>query len=154
MWTFHSATRQVGCGLAAFAIPMTLAVHSQAQQKEYIVNQNQTGLHLPGVTLPNGYDEVRAADGTYCRSAMAGSGAYFDTGVIGGGIGQSGNQMAAYGRLVVPLGAKPRRLDCDHLYQLELQRLGLEVDLLKQGLHPGAFSEGGDLNDNTVWTRK
>lgn len=154
MWTFHSTTRTVGCCLAGLASSLTMAGPSQAQQ-ELTINQNQNGLNLPGVTLPHGYDEVRAADGTLCRSSMSGSGAYFDTGVIGGGIGEPGNQVAAYGRLVVPLGQKPTRLDCDHLYQLELQRLGLEVELLKQGLHPSAFSaDNAELDDDAIWLRK
>ena len=34
------------------------------------------------VTLPQGQDEVRAADGTTCSSAISGSGAYLDIGVI------------------------------------------------------------------------
>ena len=39
-----------------------------------VYNLNQTGFTLPGVSLPQGQDEVRAADGTTCRSSISGSG--------------------------------------------------------------------------------
>ena len=50
------------------------------------VYQNVQGFNLPGVQLPQGADEVRAADGTTCRSAVSGNGAYLDLGVIGNNI--------------------------------------------------------------------
>ncbi|MCT7375257.1 hypothetical protein [Chelativorans salis] len=107
-----------------------------ADSGQYIINQNQTGLNLPGVTMPNGFDEIRAADGTTCRSSMGGRGAYLDSGVVGGGLNNNSSTLSAYGRVVVPMGKGPPRLDCDRLYQLELQRLELEVELLKRGLDP------------------
>jgi hypothetical protein len=38
------------------------------------INQNQTGFTLPGVTLPQGQDEVHASHGTTCHSDVSGSG--------------------------------------------------------------------------------
>jgi hypothetical protein len=63
----------------------------------YNLNQNESGFNLPGVTLPQGQDEVHAADGTTCRSAVSG-------------------------------------VDCSRLYELEVERLQLELKLLKMGL--------------------
>ena len=39
-----------------------------------------------------------------------------------------------YARIIVPLGASPRRLDCARLYDLEIARLKAEIQLLKTGL--------------------
>lgn len=101
----------------------------------YNLNQNQTGFTLPGVTLPQGQDEVHASDGTTCRSAVSGSGAYFDLGVIHGNS-QSNDDIATYGRVVIPIGRTPKRLDCSRLYELEVERLQMELRLLKMGLTP------------------
>jgi hypothetical protein len=90
------------------------------------------GFSLPGVTLPSGTDEVRAADGTSCRSAVGGNGAYLDVGVIG--KQSTSNDNAYYGRVVVPLGKMPKRLNCSALYELEIERLKLELELAKAGL--------------------
>lgn len=90
------------------------------------------GFSLPGVTLPSGTDEVRAADGTSCRSAVGGNGAYLDVGVIG--KQSSSNDNAYYGRVVVPLGKAPKRLNCSALYELEIERLKLELELAKAGM--------------------
>jgi hypothetical protein len=91
------------------------------------------GFSLPGVSLPQGTDEVRAADGTSCRSAVGGSGAYLDMGVIGKPNTEVANNNY-YGRVVVPLGRGPKRLDCVKLYELEVERLKLELELAKAGL--------------------
>jgi hypothetical protein len=99
----------------------------------YNLNQNQSGFSLPGVTLPQGQDEVRAADGTTCRSAVSGSGAYLDVGVIQGN-NRENNDLATYGRVVIPIGRTPKRLDCSKLYELEVARLQMELKLLKMGL--------------------
>lgn len=142
MRTFYRAPRTLSAVLfmSVFAVPAALAGETQ-----YIINQNQSGMTLPGVVMPNGFDEVRAADGTTCRSSMAGSGAYLDSGLIGGGLDGGSSSLSAYGRFVVPLGEKPARLNCDRLYQLELERLELEVRLLKQGLDPRATSNRGGV---------
>ena len=107
----------------------------------YNLNQNQNGFDLPGVVLPQGQDEVRAADGTSCSSSIAGSGAYLDVGIIKNerSIAQGG--LATYGRVVIPLGKRPKRLDCSLLYRLEVERLQTELRLLKMGLDPAMAEE-------------
>lgn len=87
---------------------------------------------LPGVSLSQGTDEVRAADGTSCRSAVGGSGAYVDMGLIG--KKSVSNEGAYYGRVVVPLGGGSKRLDCSRLYDLEVERLKLELEMAKAGM--------------------
>ncbi|MEM1378612.1 MAG: hypothetical protein AAGG69_14610 [Pseudomonadota bacterium] len=102
------------------------------------------GFSLPGVTLPQGHDEVRAADGTSCRSAVGGSGAYLDIGIIGN-PNDLGASQSAYGRIVIPLGLKRRnRLDCSKLYDLEVQRLQTELQLMQMGLDRGVETPSSD----------
>lgn len=118
------------------------------------------GFSLPGVSLPQGTDEVRAADGTSCRSAVGGSGAYLDMGVIGKPNTEVANNNY-YGRVVVPLGRGPKRLDCVKLYELEVERLKLELELAKAGLgravdpeidstQTTALPDGGELGTADV----
>ncbi|MCR4267811.1 hypothetical protein [Nitratireductor sp. ZSWI3] len=152
MRTFPCTPRRL---IALVALLLAGASAAGAGDTQYVINQNQTGVALPGVVMPNGFDEIRAADGTTCRSSMAGSGAYLDSGIIGGGLDSSSNSVSAYGRLVVPLGEKPPRLNCDKLYRLELERLELEVRLLRQGLDPRATSNAvGAWASDTGWSNK
>ncbi|CDX24113.1 conserved exported hypothetical protein [Mesorhizobium sp. ORS 3324] len=114
-----------------------LAIARQGLAEDILnLNQNQTGFSLPGVSLPQGQDEVHASDGTTCRSAVSGSGAYLDLGVIRGNntSSQSNSDIATYGRVVIPIGRTPKRLDCSRLYELEVERLQMELRLLKMGL--------------------
>ncbi|MBZ9763965.1 hypothetical protein LB553_24210 [Mesorhizobium sp. CA8] len=116
-----------------------LAAVSQGLAEDILnlnLNQNQTGFSLPGVTLPQGQDEVHASDGTTCRSAVSGSGAYLDLGIIRGNnnSNQANSDIATYGRVVIPIGRTPKRVDCSRLYELEVERLQLELKLLKMGL--------------------
>lgn len=106
-------------------------------------NQSYTsGLYLPQVSQPSGQDEIRAADGTTCRSSMASNDAYLDVGGIGGqAIDGTFNQGSVYGRIIVPLGAVPKRLDCTALYNLEIARLRNELELVRSGL-PAAVTRG------------
>lgn len=99
-------------------------------------NQTYTyGMHLPQVPIQNGQDEVRSADGTTCRSSMGSNSAYLDVGAIGSqGYGGEFDQGTFYGRLIIPLGEKPRRVDCTRLYELEIQRLRHELQLVRAGV--------------------
>jgi hypothetical protein len=134
MWEILGDARVAILGIAAFAC---MSVNAQAQNT--FINQNISGFNLPGVQLPQGHDEVRAADGTTCRSAVSGSGAYVDVGVIGNPEQDThgDGSFAAYGRLVIPLGVKAPRLDCSQLYDLEVQRLSMELKLMQMGLNRG-----------------
>lgn len=116
-----------------------------ADDNHFYQNHTQYGVALPNTSLPMGADEVRGADGTSCRSAVGGDGAYVDTGIIGS-PGQDGSEFsgAVYTRLVVPLGGRPKRLNCTSLYELEIQRLRMELDLARMGL-------SGQESSRTNW---
>ena len=132
--------RKVSC---AAALAMFGATLTAAKAETLTLNQNQTGFNLPGVTIPGGHDEVRAADGTTCRSAVANAGPYLDVGAVGNQRGGSLRDGAIYGRFVVPLGRRGGRLDCKRLYELEVQRLETEVRLLRAGLGSGGGAPAG-----------
>lgn len=134
-------------------LPALLPASGALAEDIYYLNQSQTGFDLPGVTLPQGQDEVRAADGTTCRSAVSGSGAYLDVGVIRGN-GSLNDEYATYGRVVVPLSRSPKRLDCARLYELEVQRLQLELKLLKMGLNPDAAVPATTGSTGAGWANK
>ena len=130
--------RKVSCA-AALTLPFIWLAPASAET--FTLNQNQTGFTLPGVNTPGGYDEVRAADGTTCRSSIGNSGPYVDVGAVGNHQDGSFGNGAVYGRVIVPLGRRGGRPDCRRLYQLELERLEMEVRLMRAGL--GAQVDGG-----------
>lgn len=44
---------------------------------------------------------------------------------------QHDRTATAYARVTVPLGHKPKRIDCNQVYELEIAKLKREVELLK-----------------------
>ena len=120
--------------IAAIALSF-IGQNAMAQQFTNNNNNQNFGFNLPSAPLPSGFDEVRASDGTTCRSSMSGNGAYLDIGGIGGQSNQSGkfDSATVYGRVVIPLGEKPGRIDCRSLYQLEIERLKHELRLVRSG---------------------
>ncbi len=139
MWSLLGSARSV----APLIITAVLIASAPAEAQQYTGNGNpyytnqsySYGLQLPQVPQPNGQDEIRAADGTTCRSSMASNNAYLDVGGIGGqGTDGSFDSGTVYGRLIVPLGDIPKRLDCSALYGLEIQRLQHELELTRSGL--------------------
>ena len=132
--------------LATMALAALVFSGVKANAQDTTINQNISGFNLPGVTLPQGHDEVRAADGTTCRTAVGGNGAYMDLGVIGNPeqTTNGDGSFSAYGRIVVPLGASRKRVDCTRLYDLEVARLEMDLKLMQMGLNRGIapISEG------------
>ncbi len=144
MWSLPGNARALTPILALVALfvsaPGAQAQFSGGSNNPYYIN-NQSysyGLQLPQVPQPNGQDEIRAADGTTCRSNAASNGAYLDVGGIAGqGIDGSFDSGTVYGRLIMPLGDIPKRLDCSALYGLEIERLKHELELVRAGLNGG-----------------
>lgn len=105
----------------------------------------QTGIYLPPAPQgPGGEDTIETQSGTRCRQSINGNEGYLDIGVSGStasGVPNTGNvfvsinerdrQALGYARITVPLGRKPKRLDCSRIYELEIQRLRDELALLK-----------------------
>jgi len=100
------------------------------------------GLLLPSPPVgPGGEDAITTSEGVRCSQSINSSGGYLDFGVAGGDLSNyatpgsdTGQSAIGYARIIVPIGASPRRLDCARLYDLEIARLRAEVELLKIGL--------------------
>jgi len=83
------------------------------------------------------------ADGMDCSMAI-GSGTNVEFGVIGI-LSRPNNivttdpynqtkDVGVYGRITIPIGAPKTRLDCSHLYQLELRKRQIELEKLEREL--------------------
>lgn len=81
-----------------------------------------------------------------CSQSINSSGGYLDLGIAGGDLSsaysnpygsddeETPQSAVAYARVILPLGAAPTRLDCARLYELEIQKLKTEIEMLKVGL--------------------
>lgn len=100
------------------------------------------GILLPAApTGPGGEDSITTSQGVRCSQSINSSGGYLDFGVAGGGALTLGSgafdaepTTLGYARVVIPLGTPPNRLDCSRLYEMEIERLKREIDLLTIGL--------------------
>ena len=101
------------------------------------------GILLPSPPVgPGGEDAITTSEGVRCSQSINSSGGYLDFGVAGGDLSNyavtgtsSGDQSAiGYARIIIPLGAAPKRLDCSELYDLEIARLKAQIEMLKVGL--------------------
>ena len=138
-------------GATGWAIGFAVLTLSQPafSDSNYYQNNQQFGMNLPQATMPNGSDEIRTTDGSTCRSAVGGDGAYMDMGVIGSPENQDINATAAaYGRIVIPLGTKAKRIDCSRLYDLEIQRLKMELELARMGTSGNRNTAEAGANSN------
>lgn len=92
-----------------------------------------------------GQDRIRAADGTECSRSTGPRKRFADVGMLGGNMGGNGspygyyggssgsqnytqNGGAVYGRITFNLDPEQDELSCSRLYELELERLRLEVE--------------------------
>lgn len=105
----------------------------------------QRGVYLPPAPQgPGGEDTIETASGTRCRQSINSNRGYVDvgvTGTAGSGLPQTenvfvsvndrDNEATAYARVTIPIGKQPKRLDCARIYEMEIQRLREEVELLR-----------------------
>ncbi|MEM0928158.1 MAG: SPOR domain-containing protein [Pseudomonadota bacterium] len=103
---------------------------------------NQNSVNLPNAPVTTGQDIVRGADGTSCQSAIASGGPYLDVGVLQSQDFYERDSAAVYGRIVIPIGKRAKRLDCTKLYQLEIERMRMELELLRMGTSYTAMPVG------------
>jgi len=109
---------------------------------QVIADSSSMSFSIPSMSSVSGSDSIRAGD-LDCKNAIGGS-TNFEigmTGVINNAvvpiIGKEGTDpqtkdIGLYARLIIPLDAPNERINCNTLYQLELQRRRLEVERLKQ----------------------
>lgn len=102
------------------------------------------GLYLPPPpTGPGGEDRIETASGTRCSQSINSNGSYLDVGMAGTAANnrqayaspllgdRAGSEALGYVRMTIPLGKRTARLDCTRLYELEIQRMRREIELLK-----------------------
>ena len=100
-------------------------------------------LQLP--SAPGSYQSDKFKSGQMDCSNAIGSATTLEfgvTGLIDGGRYDAFNEwvndkevgsIGVYSRIVIPLGAKPKkRIDCNRLYELELQKKALELEQLRK----------------------
>lgn len=140
------------CSLLAVAIHIAPAEAQQTDnstlpQQFLLPSQssvyNQHGLSLPSAPTVHGSDIVRGAGGVSCQSSVSNGGAYFDAGLINSEDMFDRGATAAYGRVVIPLGKKAERLDCNKLYELEIRRLEMELEIMR--MSGAAMASSADL---------
>ena len=110
---------------------------------QVIAESSSMSFSIPSISTVSGNDSIRAGD-LDCKNAIGGS-TNFEigmTGVINNAvmpiIGKKDpnnpqlKDIGVYARLIIPLDAPKERINCNTLYQLELQRRRLEIERLKQ----------------------
>lgn len=95
---------------------------------------NQNSINLPQAPIVTGQDIIRGADGTSCQSAVANSGPFLDIGVMQSEDVYRRDTAALYGRVVIPIGRRTERVDCTKLYELEIARMKMELEVLRMGV--------------------
>ena len=106
-----------------------------------MADSSSMSLSLPSSGLSYGTDSIKAGD-LDCKNSIGGS-TNFElglTGVINNVTGifstedlknPQSKDVGVYARLVIPLDAPTERINCNTLYQLELQHRRLEIEKLR-----------------------
>ena len=109
-----------------------------------MANNSSMSLSLPNASSSFGTDSIKAGD-LDCKNSIGGS-TNFElglTGVINNAIAPFGigkkdadnpqtKDLGVYARIIIPLDGPRERINCNTLYQLELQRRRLEIEKLRQ----------------------
>jgi len=116
-------------------------------------DNSSLNLQLPNAGTSYGTDRVRAGD-FECSAAIGGA-TNFEfgaTGIVNNAVTPFGSEdpqnpqtkdIGLYARIVIPLDAPRQRVNCNTLYQLELERRRLEVMKLQQELENLKKLQGG-----------
>jgi len=118
-----------------------------------LADSSSLNLQLP--SAPNSYasDSIRAGD-MDCKNAIGGA-TNFElgvTGIVNNAVSPFSSEdpnnpqtkdVGLYARIVIPLDAPKERINCNTLYQLELERRRLEVMKLQQELENLKKLQGG-----------
>jgi hypothetical protein len=109
-----------------------------------LAESNSLNLQLPNAGGTYGTDSIRAGD-LDCSNSIGGA-TNFElgvTGIVNNAVSPFENEdpmnpqskdIGLYARIVIPLDAPKERINCNTLYQLELQRRRIEVQKLRQEL--------------------
>ena len=123
-----------------------------------IADSTSMSFSIPSISSTSGTDKIRAGD-LDCSNSIGGS-TNFELGMTAvindlqsfinsnkDAIPQS-KDVGLYARIIIPLDAPTERINCNTLYQLELQRRRLEVERLKQEIeYLKTMQDGGAFNN-------
>jgi hypothetical protein len=118
-----------------------------------MADNSSLNLQLPNAGSSYGTDKIRAGD-MECSASIGGA-TNFEigaTGIVNNATSPFSSQdpnnpttkdIGLYARIVIPLDAPRERVNCNTLYQLELERRRLEVMKLQQELENLKRLQGG-----------
>jgi hypothetical protein len=118
-----------------------------------MADSSSLNLQIPNAGSNYGSDSIRAGD-LDCRNSIGGA-TNLELGVTGivnnavspfeseDPLNPQTKDLGLYARIVIPLDAPKERINCNTLYQLELQRRRLEVMKLQQELENLKKLQGG-----------
>ena len=108
-----------------------------------VADSSSISFALPSPGTNSGTDSIRAGD-LDCKNSIGGS-TNFELGLTGiisnavtpligkqSELNPQTKDIGVYARIIIPLDGPNERINCNTLYQLELQRRRLEVERLKQ----------------------
>jgi hypothetical protein len=105
-------------------------------------NVSALSFSVPGGSQAgSSYDSIDSADGVRCRTAVD-AGGTFEMGVVAlsevnpNGTSSVGSDSysrgsGAFARVTVPLSRPKKRIDCVDLYELEIERLKTQLQMMK-----------------------
>jgi len=110
-----------------------------------MADNSSLNLQLPNMGSNYGSDSIRAGD-LDCRNSIGGATnlELGVTGIVNNAVSPFESEdptnpqtkdLGLYARIVIPLDAPKERINCNTLYQLELQRRRLEVQKLQEELN-------------------
>ena len=124
-----------------------------------LANSTSLNLQLPSGGSSFGTDSIKAGD-LDCSNSIGGS-TVFDVGLTGiinnavapifgkpDPLNPETKQLGIYARIVIPLDAPKKRIECHKLFTLELQARRLEVEKLRQEIELLKSMQQGDGFDN------
>jgi hypothetical protein len=109
-----------------------------------LADSSSLNLALPNMGSTYGSDSIRSGD-LDCKNSIGGA-TNFElgvTGIVDNAVSPFSSDdpnnpmtkdLGIYARIVIPLDAPKERINCNTLYQLELQRRRIEVQKLQQEL--------------------
>ena len=109
-----------------------------------LADSSSLNLALPNMGSTYGSDSIRSGD-LDCKNSIGGA-TNFELGVTGiidnavspfdseDPMNPTTKDVGVYARIIIPLDAPKERINCNTLYQLELQRRRIEVQKLQQEL--------------------
>lgn len=108
------------------------------------VNAQNGSMSLAIPSAPGSFQSDRFRAGDLDCSMAIGSGTNVEFGVLGvinnnqaitTAPSQHNKDIGVYGRIIIPIGAPKGRVDCNILYQLELEKRRMEIQKLESELN-------------------